>query len=55
MKYLIEITETLQKVLEIEADTEKEAILMVKKMYKNEDIILYPKDYIDVKIDTYKK
>ena len=47
MKYKIEITETLQKIIEIEAVSEKDALLIVKKLYNNEKIILDDTSYID--------
>jgi len=43
-KYKIEITETLQKVIEVNAKNEEEAYEQVKKMYKNEEIVLDSSD-----------
>ena len=47
MKYKIEITETLQKTIEIDADDIDEALLKVKHLYKDEKIILDDTSYID--------
>lgn len=47
-KYKIEITETLQKLAEIEADSEKEAEQKVRELYKNEEIVLDYNDFKDV-------
>ena len=47
MKYKVEITETLQKTIEVEASDENEAILIVKNLYRKEEIILDDTSYID--------
>lgn len=47
MKYKVEITETLQKTIEIEAKDEMEAILKIKDLYNKEEIILDDSSYID--------
>ena len=46
-KYKFEITETLQKQVEIEADSFDEAYRKLKKSYRNEEIVLDSNDYID--------
>ena len=46
MKIKIEITETLQKTIEIEADDAIGALLKVKQQYKDEKIILDDTSYI---------
>ena len=51
MKYKIEITETLQKVVEVEADDIQKAISIVKERYRKEEIILDDRDYINTKIE----
>ena len=50
MKYKIEITEILQKTIEVDADDLELAMLMVKEKYKNSEIILDDMSYIDTKI-----
>lgn len=52
MKYKVEITETLQRILEVEAKEEAEAYQIVKDMYRNEEIVLSADDYIDTKIEV---
>jgi len=47
-KFNIEITETLQKTIEVEADNKEDAMHKVMKMYKNEEVILNDNDFIDV-------
>lgn len=46
--YKIEITETLQKIIEIEADNEEDALHKVMRMYKNEEVILDYDNFVDV-------
>lgn len=47
MKYKIEITETLQKTIEIEADNTEDALSIVVRKYKDSEIILDDTSYID--------
>lgn len=47
-KYKVEITETLPKTVEVEADNEKDAIHKVMKMYKNSEVILDANDFVDL-------
>ena len=46
MKYIIEITETLQRQIEVEAQNESEAISLIKEKYKHEEII-YKEDELE--------
>lgn len=39
-KYVVEITETLQKQIEIEASSAAEAIIIAKKKYREQQIVL---------------
>ena len=50
-KYIIEITETLQRQVEIEADNADDAYLLAKEMYRNEEIVLDSEDYIDTNFE----
>lgn len=45
MNLNVKITETLSKVVSVEADSVDEAISKVKDMYKNEEIVLDYSDY----------
>ena len=47
-KFNIEITETLQKTVEVEADNKEDAMHKVMKMYKNSDVILDENDFVDL-------
>lgn len=55
MIYKVEITETLQKVVEVEADTLNEAILKVCEGYNHEQHILDANDFVGVDIKEYKE
>lgn len=45
--FKIEVKETLSRIIEIEAVSEIEAYLKVKKMYRNEEIVLDENDFVD--------
>ena len=46
--YAIEINETLSKVIEIEANTEEEALQKIKDLYQKESIVLDAEDFVTV-------
>lgn len=52
-KYLVEITETLQRNIEIEANSGEEAIKKVKEMYANQEVVLDSNDYIDNNFEVF--
>ena len=45
-KFVVEVTETLQRQVEIEADNEQEALQKVKELYRDEEIILDWQDFV---------
>ena len=47
MKIKVEITETLQKTIEVETSNLEEVLLIVKQKYRNSEIILDETSYID--------
>ena len=51
MKYQVEITETLQKTVEVEAENESEAISEVEGQYYSGEIELDSSDFIDTKFE----
>ena len=51
MTYQVEITETLQKILSVDADNEESAIKVVSDMYNNEDVILDYTNHMDTEIN----
>lgn len=36
------------------AEDEQDALLKAQEMYRNEEVILYPDDFIDTKFNTFK-
>jgi len=52
--YEIEVHEVLSRVLNIEAESQNDAILKVKEMYLNEKVTLDVDDYVITKIDISK-
>ena len=49
MKIKIEITEILQKTIEVDTEDIEEALLIVKRKYRNSEVILDDTSYIDTK------
>jgi hypothetical protein len=49
-EYKFEITETLQRIVKIEANNEKEAYEIINSMYKKEEFVLDSSDFIDSEI-----
>ena len=49
----IEIVETLNNIVEVNAENEQDALLKVRDMYRNEEVILYPDDFIDTKFNIF--
>lgn len=49
MKYKIKITEVLEKIISINANSFVEAIDIVKEKYKKKEIILSADDYVSTK------
>ncbi|MDD2191463.1 MAG: DpnD/PcfM family protein [Bacteroidales bacterium] len=49
--YRIEVTETLKRVIDIEAESTEEALSLVRKQYKSEDIVLDANDFVSYSID----
>ena len=54
-KYLVEITETLQKQITITASSREETEQKVKEKYRNEEIVLDENDYVDTVFTVLKE
>ena len=50
--FQIEIVETLNNIVEVNAENEQEALLKAQDMYKKEEVILYADDCIDTKFNV---
>ena len=55
MKFLFEVTETLSRTVEIEADSQAEAYQKGRAKYKNSEIVLDETDFVDVDFKTLEK
>lgn len=52
--FQIEIIETLSNIEKVSAENEQEALLKAQEMYRNEEVVLYPDDFIDTKSNIFK-
>lgn len=48
MKYKINVEEILSRIIEVEADNEDEAEEKVKKMYREQEIVLDAEDFQEI-------
>lgn len=46
--FKIEVKETLSKIIEIEANSNEEAILKIKDLYNKQDIVLDENNFVEV-------
>lgn len=53
--YKIEITETLQRQIEVEANSKEEAERIAKQKYQNEEVVLSSDDYVDTSISVIEQ
>lgn len=51
MEFQIEITETLQKTITVEAINLEDALMKARSQYENETIVLDSDDFVDVEFD----
>jgi len=51
--FKIEVKETLSRIIEIEANSNDEAVLKVKEMYQMEEIVLDYDDFVTTEIDEH--
>lgn len=54
-KYIVYVTETLQRKVEVEATSLTDAEEKVLEMYQKEEIVLNELDYLGVDIDATRK
>lgn len=55
MQFKIEITETLQRIIEVEADSLNDAIIKVCEGYKHGEHILDSEDFVGYEIEEFKE
>ena len=53
-KFQIEIVETLSNIVEVIAEDKQNALLKAQEMYRNEQVVLYPDDFIDTKFVVFQ-
>ena len=51
MTYVFEITETLQRQVEVEANSREEAFHKVSELYRIDNIVLDSRDFVDTSIE----
>ena len=51
-KYKVCVQEVLEKVIEVEAASESDAIDIVMEMYHNEEVVLDSSDFVEVNFDN---
>lgn len=51
--FQIEIVETLSNIVEVSAENEQDALLKARDIYRNEEVFLYPDDFIDTKFNIF--
>lgn len=54
-KFKVEITEILQRQLEVEVPSKEDALRQIEQMYKEQEIILDSSDYKDCSIKLLNK
>ena len=54
-KFLVRITETLVKDIEVEAENELDAISKIQDLYDKAEVVLDDTDYVGVDIDLEKE
>ena len=54
LKYKVEVKETLSRIVEVDADSENDAVEKVSALYEREEIVLGADDYVDTDINIYK-
>ena len=53
-KFQIKIVETLSNIVEVNAEDEQDALMKAQEMYRSEQVVLYPDDFIDTKFNIFQ-
>ena len=51
-EYIVEVREYLSRIIRVDAADSVEAERKVRSLYRNEDVVLGPEDYVDTEIET---
>ena len=54
LKYQVEITETLQRIITVDANDESSAVTIAKQLYRAEEVVLDSSDYIDTEFEILR-
>ena len=54
LTFQIEIVETLSNIVEVIAEDKQSALLKAQEMYRNEQVVLYPDDFIDTQFNIFQ-
>ncbi|OEH68576.1 MAG: hypothetical protein BAX61_04175 [Psychrobacter sp. B29-1] len=52
--FQVEIVETLSTIVDVVAEDEQSALLKAQEMYRNEQVVLYPDDFIDTQFNIFQ-
>lgn len=55
MKFQVQITETLQRLVEVDARSARDAELFVRQQYRSGEIVLDSSDHIDTDVSRMEK
>ena len=55
MRYSVKITETLQRIVEVEVDSVESAISKVKDYYRRSKIVLDSSDYVSHSVEVFNE
>ena len=55
MKFQVQITETLQRLVEVDARSDRDAELFVRQQYRSGEIVLDSSDHIDTDVSRMEK
>lgn len=55
MKFQVQITETLQRLVEVDARSARDAELFVRQKYRSGEIVLDSSDHIDTDVSRMEK
>ena len=55
MKFMVQITETLQRLVEVDAQSAKEAEMVVRQQYRSGEIVLDSSNHIDTVVMWMQK
>lgn len=52
MKYIVEVTEMLQRLVKVESSSPNDALNKVRELYRRSDIVLDASDHVETSFDV---